>query len=170
MPVASLTPSWIGFRSPREPRPCLWPARRREGLSCPPTGRSWHSDWTSRLLGPSLPSPRGIVASAEDALPAAAAHGTGSSEAGASGWDLRSFNALDPVEVGLAVGLHESAVAHVAGSTASAYVGPWTHFVDWCASRAVPRRPLPASEMTVALREAQSSRSSFKKRGRPRIR
>jgi hypothetical protein len=54
----------------------------------------------------------------------AAALGTGSSEARASGWDLQSFNASDPVEVGLAIGLHEFAVAHVAGSTASAYVGP----------------------------------------------
>jgi len=58
---------------------------------------------------------------------------------------------MDPVEVGLAACLHESAVARVAGSTASANVGPWTHFVDWCASLDVPRCPLPTSEMTVAL-------------------
>ena len=87
----------------------------------------------------------------EAARLAAAAPGTGSSEAGASGWDLQAFNASDPVEAGLAAGLHESAVAHVAGSTAGAYVGPWTHFVDWCASLDIPRCPLPASEMTVAL-------------------
>ena len=55
------------------------------------------------------------------------------------------------MEVGLAAGLREAVVAHVAGSTASAYVGPWTHFVNWCASLAVPRCPLPASEITVAL-------------------
>ncbi len=53
----------------------------------------------------------------------ATAHGTGSSEADALGWDLHSFNALDPVDVGLAASLHESAMAHVAGSTANAYVG-----------------------------------------------
>jgi len=129
----------------------LWPARRREGLSSPPTGRSWQSDWTSRGRGLPLPSPRGIVASAEDALPATTAHGTGDSEASASGWDLHTFNAMDPVEVGLAAGLHEFVVAHVAGSTTSACVGPWTLFVDWCASLAVPRCPSPASEMTVAL-------------------
>ena len=51
----------------------------------------------------------------------------------------------------LAAGLHESAVAHVADSTASAYVGPWTHFVDLCASLLAPRCPLPPSEMMVAL-------------------
>jgi hypothetical protein len=27
----------------------------------------------------------------------------------------------------------------------------WSHFVDWCASLAVPRCPLPTSETTVAL-------------------
>jgi hypothetical protein len=43
---------------------------------------------------------------------------------------MQFFNASDPVEVGLDVGLHEFAMAHVAGSTASADVGPWTHFVD----------------------------------------
>ena len=60
----------------------------------------------------------------------ATAPSIGIREAGASGWDLQSFNALDPMEVCLATSLHESAVAHVDGSTASAYVGPWTHFVD----------------------------------------
>ena len=98
-----------------------------------------------------LPSPRGNVGSAEDALPPATAHGTGISEASASGWNLQFFNAMESVEVGLATSLHESAVAHVAGSTAGAYAGPWTHFVDWCASLAIPCCPLPASEMTVAL-------------------
>jgi len=81
---------------------------------------------------------------------AAAALGTGNNEASASWWDLQSFNGMGPVEVGLAACLHESAVAHVTGSTTSAYVGPWTHFVDWCASSVAPRYPLSASEMTVA--------------------
>ena len=98
------------------------------------------------------PCPRGIVASAEVALPAATAPDTGNNnKTGASGWDLQSFNSLGLVEVELATGLHESAVAHVAGSSANAYVGPWTHFVDLRASLVVPRFPLPTSEMTVAL-------------------
>ncbi len=57
----------------------------------------------------------------------------------------------DPVEVALIARLRESAAMHVAGSTAEAYRGPWSHFVDWCASLKVPRCPLPADEMTVAL-------------------
>ena len=84
-------------------------------------------------------------------MPAAAASGNVSSESSASGWDLQSFNVLDPVEVGVAAGLHEYAVANVAGSTASAYVGLWTQFEDWRVSLVVPRCPLPTSEMTVAL-------------------
>jgi hypothetical protein len=55
------------------------------------------------------------------------------------------------VEVALASGLRESAVAHVASSTAGAYRGPWAHFVTWCSSLAAPRRPLPAEEITAAL-------------------
>ncbi len=98
-----------------------------------------------------LPTLGGIDASAEAAPPATAALGIGSSEAIASRWDLQSFNANDPVEVGMAAGLHEAVVAHVAGSTASAYVGPWTQFVNWCASLAIRRCPLPTSEITVAL-------------------
>ena len=30
-------------------------------------------------------------------------------------------------------------------------MGRWNHFVDWCACMKVPRRPLPADEMTVAI-------------------
>ncbi len=93
-------------------------------MFCPSTGRSWQSAWTSRGLSLPLPSPRGIVAYAEAARLAVVAPGTGSSEADVSRWDLQAFNALDPVEAGLAAGLHESVVAHVAGSTANAYVGP----------------------------------------------
>ncbi len=149
--VTSLTASWTEFRSPGETRPCSWPVRRREGQSCPPTGQSWRSAWTSRGLGLPLPSLGGNGASAEAAPPATFASGTGNSEAIASGWDLQSFNSNDPVEVGLASSLHEVVVAHVTGSTASAYVGPWNHFVNWCASLAIPRCPLPSSEITVAL-------------------
>ena len=55
------------------------------------------------------------------------------------------------MEVALAARLRESAAMHVAGSKAEAYMGPWNHFMDWCASLKVPRCPLPADDMTVAL-------------------
>ncbi len=60
----------------------------------------------------------------------AVALGTGSSEARASGWDLQSFNATDTAEIALAASVRDAAVAHVAASTSSAYLGPWSHFVD----------------------------------------
>ena len=55
------------------------------------------------------------------------------------------------MEVALAAGVKSSALAHVAGSTASAYAGPWHHFEEWCSSLARPRCPLPANDFTVAL-------------------
>jgi len=64
---------------------------------------------------------------------------------------MQSFNANDPVEVALAVGLRESVAMHVASSTAEAYLGPWNYIVDGRACLRVPRCPLPADEMTVAL-------------------
>ena len=42
-------------------------------------------------------------------------------------------------------------MAHVADSTALAYVGPWNAFVRWCGARLSERCPLPASEYTVTL-------------------
>ena len=42
-------------------------------------------------------------------------------------------------------------MAHVAGSTSRAYVGPWNAFVLWCGSLMRPRRPLPAENLTVDL-------------------
>ena len=56
--------------------------------------------------------------------------GIASNNVGVSGWDLQSFNKNEPVEVALAPGLRESAAAHVASSTAAAYRGPWSHFVN----------------------------------------
>ncbi len=44
-----------------------------------------------------------------------------------------------------------SALAHVAGSTSCAYVGPWNAFVLWCGSLTRPRRANPADDLTVAL-------------------
>ncbi len=81
----------------------------------------------------------------------AAACGTVNNEAVASGWDLQSFNATDPVEIALAASVRDAAKAHVDGSTSNAYLGPWSNFVDWCASLDVPRCSLPASQMTVAM-------------------
>ena len=72
-------------------------------------------------------------------------------EAATLGWDRLSINIIDPVEVALAAGLRESAFAHVAGSTSATFRGPWAHFVDRCASRVVPRCPLPAQDTTVAF-------------------
>ena len=47
--------------------------------------------------------------------------------------------------------LQMSALAHVAGSTSRAYVGPWNAFVLWCGSLRRPRRPLPGDDLTFAL-------------------
>jgi hypothetical protein len=60
-------------------------------------------------------------------------------------------NREDPVEVELAADLHVSALSHVAGSTCNTYSGHFKMFIEWCASLAVPRAPLPASDATVAL-------------------
>ncbi len=60
---------------------------------------------------------------------AAVSLGIANTNAGVSGWDLHPFNMDEPVEVALAIGLHEFAAAHVASSTAAAYRGPWSHFV-----------------------------------------
>ena len=66
-------------------------------------------------------------------------------------WSSLSINHDDPVEVHLAARLQQSALAHVADSTAHAYVSPWNAFVRWCGALARPRRTLPADELTVAL-------------------
>ncbi len=55
------------------------------------------------------------------------------------------------MEVALAAGVKSSALAHMAGSTAAAYAGPWQHFEEWCSSLARPRFPLPPDDFTVAL-------------------
>ncbi len=68
-----------------------------------------------------------------------------------SGWAGKDINIDDPVELALAGRLQLSALAHVAGSTSRAYVGPWNAFVSWCSSLMRPRRPLPADDLTVAL-------------------
>jgi hypothetical protein len=67
------------------------------------------------------------------------------------GWANKDINIKDPFEVELASRLQLSALAHVAGSTSRAYVGPWNAFVLWCGSLMRPRRPLPAEDITVAL-------------------
>jgi hypothetical protein len=64
---------------------------------------------------------------------------------------LKDINVDDPIEMELVGRLRESALAHVASSTSSNYVGPWTAFTKWCDSLARPRRPLPAEDITVAL-------------------
>jgi hypothetical protein len=51
----------------------------------------------------------------------------------------------------MAAGLRKFSAMHVANSTAEACRGPWNHFVDGCAFLRVPRCPLPANEITVAL-------------------
>jgi len=68
-----------------------------------------------------------------------------------SGWAGKYINMDDPMEVALAVRLQMSALAHVAGSTSRAYVGPWNAFVLWCGTLIRPRRPLLADDLTVAL-------------------
>jgi len=68
-----------------------------------------------------------------------------------TGWASKDINVDDPVEVALAARLQMSALAHVAGSTSRAYVGPWNAFVLWCGTLMRPRRPLPADDLTVAL-------------------
>jgi len=61
-----------------------------------------------------------------------------------SGWAGKDINMDDPVEFALASRLQMPALAHVAGSTSRAYVGPWNAFVSWFSSLMRPRRPLPA--------------------------
>jgi hypothetical protein len=67
------------------------------------------------------------------------------------GWANKDININDPFEVELASRLQLSALAHVAGSTSRAYVGPWSAFVIWCGSLMRPRKPLPEEDITVAL-------------------
>ena len=67
------------------------------------------------------------------------------------GWAGKDVSIDDPVEVELAGRLQMSALAHVAGSTSRAYVGPWNAFGLWCGSLMRPRRPLLADDLTVAL-------------------
>jgi len=55
------------------------------------------------------------------------------------------------VEVALAGRLQMSAMAHDAGSTSRAYVGPWNAFALWCGSLTRPRRPLPVDDLIAAL-------------------
>jgi len=117
----------------------------------PPTGQLWQSASSLRSLGLLHSSARGSGASGGAAPTAASSFGIGISKFGMSGWDLQSFNESDPAEVALVMGLRESAAAHVASSTATAYRGPWAAFVKWCASLGAPRCPLPADEITVAL-------------------
>ncbi len=60
-------------------------------------------------------------------------------------------NREDPVEVELAADLRVSALSRVAESTCNTCSGQFNMFVEWYASLAVPRAPLPASDDTVAL-------------------
>ena len=63
----------------------------------------------------------------------------------------KDVNIDDSVEVALAGRLQIGALAHVAGSTSHAYVGPWNAFVLWCGSLMRPSRPLLANDLTVAI-------------------
>ena len=56
----------------------------------------------------------------------------------------KDVNIDDPMEVALAGRLQMSALAHFAGPTSRAFVGPWNACVLWCGSLTRPRRPLPA--------------------------
>jgi hypothetical protein len=60
-------------------------------------------------------------------------------------------NRTDPLELALAIDLHKSALAHVAGSSCGKYTGQFNMFVAWCDARAEPRETLPASDGTMAL-------------------
>jgi hypothetical protein len=68
-----------------------------------------------------------------------------------SSWACNDVNINDPVELDLAGRLDMSALAHVAGATSRAYVGPWNAFVLWRGSLMWPRRPLSADDLTIAL-------------------
>ena len=68
-----------------------------------------------------------------------------------TGWAGKEVHIDDPVEVAMAGRLQISVLAHVAGSTSRAYVGPWNAFVLWCGSLMRPRRPLPADDLTFVL-------------------
>jgi hypothetical protein len=51
-----------------------------------------------------------------------AARGIASGRGGGSGWARMHVNRTDPVEFALAVDLHKSALAHIAGSSCSKYI------------------------------------------------
>ena len=71
-----------------------------------------------------------IVESMKVIMPAQATLGNGSLRLQLNtGWICKDVNIDDPLEVELAERLQMSALAHVAGSTSRAYVGPWNAFV-----------------------------------------
>ena len=115
-------------------------------------GKSWPYGLTSQQSVPLLSSLRGIDAFSKVVAPVRAILGKGSIEVPtSSGWSSKDINLHDPIEVYLASRLQDSALSHVAASTSKTYVGPWNAFVVWCGSLLLPRRPLPADDITVAL-------------------
>ena len=115
-----------------------------------PTGMSWPSASTSRPReDPRCPVGTG-AAFTRVVSPARAALGTAVGRLSEpTPWSSLSINHDDPVKVHLAARLQQSALAHVADSTAHAYVSPWNAFVRWCGALARPRRTLRVDELTV---------------------
>ena len=114
-----MTTSLIGFGSLGTTRPSSWRELLQEEPSSHPTGRLWQSASNFRSIGLLPSSARWIVVSegGGGAAPTAAASlGIASSKVGVSGWDLKSFNEIDPVEVSLTMGLRESEASYVASS------------------------------------------------------
>ncbi len=111
----------------------------------------WKSGLTSRPAGGTLRPPAMTVAYVAVAQPASVAIGIDSGWGPEFGWAGMDVNWEDPSELELAVDLNVSAISHVTGSTCNTYSCQFNMFVYWCASLAVPRAPLPASDATVAL-------------------
>ena len=112
----------------------------------------WPCGSTSLQANRIVCSQSAIVAFKKVVIPARATLGGGSlSLPTNTGWAGKDVNIDDPVEAALAGRLEISALAHVAGSTSRAYVGPWDAFVLWRGSLMRPRRPFPADDLTVAL-------------------
>ncbi len=125
-----------------------WPSPgHRPIIHCPThVGMSWP-------LGSSL-AQGGLPLHCQPDAPEGAAQvarGTASSLSYSTPWAALSINVDDPHEVHLATLLRQSAVEHVASSSANQYDHARRAFVRWCQSLQVPRSFLPASEVTVAL-------------------
>ena len=95
------------------------------------TGKSWPFGSTSLRTSLLVCSQSESAVFKKVAMPARATLGSGTLSLPINfGWAGKDINTNDPVELALAGRLQMSALAHVAGFTSRAYVGPWHAFVS----------------------------------------